>query len=83
MRSFARFGTFFKKNVKNTHEGVLLLVKLQAKTCNFTKSNTLWVFSYFLNCRNGTKLCNTSHIEDDVGTSKPFAYLYTPIFLGK
>ena len=29
------------KNVKSTHEGVLLLVKLQAKACNFTKSNTL------------------------------------------
>ena len=31
------------KNVKNTHEGVSLLVKLQA--CNFTKGNTSpWVF---------------------------------------
>ena len=28
------------KNVKNSHGGVLLLVKLQAETCNFTKSNT-------------------------------------------
>ena len=28
------------KNVKNTHGGVLLLVKLQAEACNFTKSNT-------------------------------------------
>ena len=27
------------KNVKNTHGGVLLLVKLQTG-CNFTKSNT-------------------------------------------
>ena len=36
------------KNVKNTHEGVLLLVKLQAKACNFTKSNTPpWVFFTF------------------------------------
>ena len=25
------------KNVKNTHEGVLILVKLQAEACNFTK----------------------------------------------
>ena len=33
------------KNVKNTHGGVLLLVKLQAKACNFTKSNTpQWQF---------------------------------------
>ena len=28
------------KNVKNTHGGVLILVKLQAPVCNFTKSNT-------------------------------------------
>ena len=28
------------KNVKNTHGGVLLLVKLQAEACNFTKRNT-------------------------------------------
>ena len=28
------------KNVKNTHEGVLILVKLQAKACSFTKINT-------------------------------------------
>ena len=36
------------KNVKNTHEGVLLLVKLQAKACNFSKINTRpWVFFMF------------------------------------
>ena len=44
------------KNVKNTHGGVLLLAKLQAEACNFTKSNTPpWVFFTFLNCTNGTK----------------------------
>ena len=36
------------KNVRNTHRGVLLLVKLQASACNFTKSNTPpWVFFTF------------------------------------
>ena len=36
------------KNVKNTHGGVLLLVKLQASVCNFTKNNTPpWVFFTF------------------------------------
>ena len=36
------------KNVKNTHGGVLLLVKLQAKSLSFTKSNTPpWVFFTF------------------------------------
>ena len=36
------------KNLKNTHGGVLLLVKLQVLTYNFTKSNTPpWVFFTF------------------------------------
>ena len=40
---------FNSKNVKSTHRGVILLVKLQAEACNFTKSITpLWVlFTYF------------------------------------
>ena len=37
------------KNVKNTHGGVLLLVKLQPEVCNFTKSDTPpWAFFTFL-----------------------------------
>ena len=33
------------KNVKNTHGWVVLLVKLQTETCNFTKSNiSPWMF---------------------------------------
>ena len=36
------------KNVNNTHGRVLLLVTLQAKACNFTKSNTSpWAFFTF------------------------------------
>ena len=36
------------KNVKTSHGRVLLLVKLQASTCNFTKSNfPPWVFITF------------------------------------
>ena len=36
------------EKVKNTHGEVLILAKLQALTCNFTKSNTpLWVFFTF------------------------------------
>ena len=35
-------------NLKNTHGGVLLLVKLKAEACNFTKSITPpWVFFTF------------------------------------
>ena len=38
------------KNVKNTHGGVLFLVKLQAKACNVTKSKTppsVFFFMFF------------------------------------
>ena len=40
------------KNVKDTHGEMLLLVKLQAKSCNFTNSNTppfLFLSVYFEN----------------------------------
>ena len=40
--------------MKNTHGGVLLLIKVS--TCNFNKSITpSWVFFIILNCTNGTK----------------------------
>ena len=52
-----------KKKVKNTHGRVLLLVKLQAEACILTKSNSPpWVFSCFLNCRNGAKSRHASHV---------------------
>ena len=36
------------KNLKKTHGGVLLLVKLQGESCNFTKSNIPpWMFFMF------------------------------------
>ena len=36
------------KNVKNTHGGLLILVKFQTKACNFTKIHTpSWVFFTF------------------------------------
>ena len=49
----AMFCTIWKhlynlKTMKNNNGRVLLLVKLQAKACNFTKSNNPpWVFSRF------------------------------------
>ena len=50
------------KNVKNTHRGVLPLVNLQPAT--LLKVTLLhWCFSRFLNCRNGTKSRNASHIN--------------------
>ena len=43
------------KTMKDTHGGVLFLVTLQAKACNFAKSNILQrFFPRFLNCKNGT-----------------------------
>ena len=49
MRCYARI----KKNMKNTHETVLLLVKLILLH---------WCFSLFKNCADGTKLCLSSQI---------------------
>ena len=49
--------------MKSTHGGVLILVKLQASACNFTKINTPpWVFFTFLNCTNATKSRNAPHM---------------------
>ena len=45
------------KDVKNTHGGFLLLVKLQA----FNTSP--WVFFTFLNCTNCTKSRNASYMQ--------------------
>ena len=70
-RYFARFVTvctiylYNLKNVKNTHGGMLLLVKLQVKACNFTKSNTSsWVFFIFF------KLCKWYQIVQSVSYLK-------------
>ena len=42
------FHLYNSKNGKNTHGGVLTLVKLQAEVCNFTRINTPpWVFFTF------------------------------------
>ena len=55
---------FNLKNVKNTHGGVLFLVKLNASACNFTICNTPpWVLLRFLNCTKGTKSRKTSHMK--------------------
>ena len=50
-------------NVKNTDGGVLLLVKLQASTCNFTKSITpQWVFFTIFKLYKRCNLRKASHI---------------------
>ena len=56
------------KNVKNTHGGVLLLIKLQPKKrATLLKVTLLDVcFSRFLNCTNDTKSCNASHYRREV-----------------
>ena len=48
MRCAIWYHLYKLRNVKNTHGGVLILVKLQAEACNFTKTNTPpWVFFTF------------------------------------
>ena len=50
-------------NVKNNHDVVLHLAKLQALACNFTKSNSPpWVFFTLLN-RAAHHLCNPSEVR--------------------
>ena len=62
MRCAISYHLYNLKNVKSTHGGVLLLVKLQAFA--ISKSNTpLWMFSRFLNCTNGTKSRKASHFH--------------------
>ena len=40
-----RYHLYNRQNVKNTHEGALLIVKWKAVACNFIKSSTApWVF---------------------------------------
>ena len=59
-----RYHWYNLKNVKNTHGGMLLLVKLQALKPATLQKVTLFhgYFSRFLNCTNGTKSRNASHI---------------------
>ena len=49
MRCAMWYHLYNLKNVKNNHGGVLILVKLQASACSFTKINTpVWMFFTFL-----------------------------------
>ena len=58
------------KNVKKRPWRSVILVKLKASACNFTKSNTLpWMFSCFLNCTNGTKSPKVSDINHHIWRS--------------
>ena len=48
MRCAIWYHLYNLKNLKNTYGGVLILVKLQASACTFTKINTPpWVFFMF------------------------------------
>ena len=66
------------KNVKNTHGGVLLLVKLQPKKRATLLKVTLLhgCFSRFLNCTNDTKSCNASHCRREVWKLKKKSQVY-------
>ena len=57
------------KNMKNTHEQMLLLLKLQALACNFTKSNIPpWVFFTFF------KLYKWCQIAQSISYTKIFIH---------
>ena len=62
LRDLVSFVQF--KNRKNTDGGVALFVKLQAKACNLTKSNTSpWVFFTFLKLFKWYKLRKATHLS--------------------
>ena len=75
MRNLVSFVQFKKR--KNTHWGVLLLVKLQALSYNVTKSSTPWMFfTYF-------KMCTWHWIAQSItyvlkSTNQPFSKLNLP-----
>ena len=56
----------YLKNVKNTHGGVVLLVTLQTKACNFIKSNTPpWVFFTFIKLYKWYQMAHASNLKLD------------------
>ena len=63
MRFAIWYHLYNSKNVKNTHGGVLLLVKLQLEPATLLKVTLLhgWL-SRILNCTNGTKWRSASHM---------------------
>ena len=65
------------KNMKNTQGGVILLLKLQASTCSFTKRiSSNGITPRFLKCTNGTKSRKASHIDNSVILAFPKAKLW-------
>ena len=66
-------------NVKNTHVGLLLLVKLRAEACNFTISNTPpCVFFTFLKLCKWHQIAQSIIFEDNSYFS--YAAIRTPIY---
>ena len=63
MRCAIWYHLYNLKNVKNTHGGVLLLVKLQALATLLKVTLLHGCFSCFLNCTNGTKSLNPSQMK--------------------
>ena len=82
-----RYHLYNLKNVKSTHGGLFMLVKLQASTCNFTKISTPpWVFLCFLNCTNGAKSRNAPHIllrEENFLAQTAFFFFEIPVDTGR
>ena len=55
---------------------MLILAKLQAKACNFTKNNTpIWVFFTFLNFMDDTKSRKASHLNSSQISKHSIIYL--------
>ena len=79
MRCTIWYHLYNLKNVKNTHGGVLILVKLQALSLKRTLLHGC--FSRFLNSTNGTKSRKASHMSNvcEIRVNMPLCSLYSKL----
>ena len=80
MRCTIWYHLYNLKNVKNTHGEVLVLVKLQALACTFTKSNTPpWVFFTLFKLYKWYQIAQASHMELPPKFKKDKIIIFEPL----
>ena len=75
MRCAIWYHLCYLKNVKNTHGGGLILVKLQAEACNFIKISTSpWVFFMFFKLYKWHQIAQRTTYENMCAITSTFSY---------
>ena len=77
MRCVIWYHLYILKNVKNAHGGVLLLVELKPATL-LEITLLRGCFSRFLNCANGTKSRNASHMVKTLSRLRSLILIMSP-----